>query len=423
MKRIGEGSIMQSLKKPSWFTLLLGLAVASFVGVGTPSQTFAFSPTMQPANSSAMSEQKLSECVRVAKSGDVKRAFELAKQAKDTFSTERLFIVSYVNTLVKIVQAGDSSYEAKIVNEAIQVVNQVRQTERYDGIQDPEASYYFMQALGRLAAFTSKLNEGVSAKIRIYEGKIALALSKNPKYPQTALESLAPSLLSMARGYAIRGDQQKSATAIQDAVDVGFGDFDKLLKDPLLQKVHGAGLEQQVVQLKVRHAKAMERWSQTVLTKFQPFDFHFDLENIQGGRITSADFNGKVVVLDMWATWCGPCRQALPHYIELQKQYGDHGVSVFGVSMDNPSDPFSALGTVRDFAAQHNFNYPCAMGDQSFSAQVPGQQMLPTTLFIDQTGRVRYVARGYHNYAKIEAITKFLASESQPVRAGMPFSN
>ena len=164
----------------------------------------------------------------------------------------------------------------------------------------------------------------------------------------------------------------------------------------------------------------MQQWSQTVITQFQPIPFNFDLADIQGGRISNTDFNGKVVVLDMWATWCGPCRKALPHYIELQKNHGNDGIAVLGVSMDQPNDPNGALTTVRDFAAQHKFNYPCAMGDQSFSAQVPGEQILPTTLFIDQRGRLRFIARGYHSYAKIEAITKFLASESQPVRTGMP---
>ena len=84
--------------------------------------------------------------------------------------------------------------------------------------------------------------------------------------------------------------------------------------------------------------------------------------------------------------------------------------------MDNPNDPMSALGDVRKFIDEYKFNYACGMGDQSLNAILPGKSVLPTTIFVDQSGNVRYIARGYHDYAKIEAITKILASESQPVR-------
>ena len=177
-----------------------------FAALNQPLVLHAANPCpAQPGNSSAPSEQQLLECVRIAKSGDVKQAFELAKQTKTTYAAERMFIVSYVNTLLTIVQENESPCEVKIVNEAISVVNESRKTERYDGVVDPEASYYFMQALGRLATITATFNEGVSGKVRIYEGQVALALSKNPRYPQNTLEALAPPMISMAQGYAIRG--------------------------------------------------------------------------------------------------------------------------------------------------------------------------------------------------------------------------
>ncbi len=414
---------MQIVSRLESFILIVFSTLVFFV---TAQPSFAITPEPAQPGSSATSasEQQLLQCVQLAKSGDVERAFELAKQTKANFESQRMFPVTYVNTLLTIINDNESSFEVKILNETISVVNQVRQTTRYDGKRDPEASYYFMQALSRLAVITASFNEGVSGKVRIYEGKIALALSKNPSYPQNALEALAPPMINMARGYAIRGDQTAAFDAIRTAVDTGFGEFKSLADDPIIQRVADqTTIAALIADLEVRYQKSVDRWTRTVVTEFQPYQFNFDLANAQGGRITSADYDGQVIVLDMWATWCAPCRKGIPHFIALQNRFGNEDVAVLGVAMDNPSDPNSAMTAVRDFAVQHKFNYPTALGDQSFSAQVPGKQILPTTLFIDPGGRVRYIARGYHDYAKIEAIAEFLASESQPVRTGMPVGN
>ncbi|HZI33146.1 MAG TPA: redoxin domain-containing protein, partial [Candidatus Binatia bacterium] len=60
----------------------------------------------------------------------------------------------------------------------------------------------------------------------------------------------------------------------------------------------------------------------------------WELQNVDGHTVRSADFKGKVVILDFWATWCPPCRAEIPGLIELQKQYGKQGLAVIGVSVD-----------------------------------------------------------------------------------------
>jgi len=73
------------------------------------------------------------------------------------------------------------------------------------------------------------------------------------------------------------------------------------------------------------------------------------------------------------------------------------------------------MDAVRNFARAQRINYDIALGDTSISNQLAGTMALPTTLFLDRDGRVRYIATGYHDYAKVEAITKLLLSESQPI--------
>ena len=73
------------------------------------------------------------------------------------------------------------------------------------------------------------------------------------------------------------------------------------------------------------------------------------------------------------------------------------------------------METVSNFAQAQGINYDIALGDVSVSSQLAGKMALPTTLFLDRDGRVRYIATGYHDYAKVEAITKVLLNESQPI--------
>jgi cytochrome c biogenesis protein CcmG/thiol:disulfide interchange protein DsbE len=93
---------------------------------------------------------------------------------------------------------------------------------------------------------------------------------------------------------------------------------------------------------------------------------------------------GQVVLIDFWATWCGPCRMAIPHLIELQKKFGGQNFTVVGVSLDQQGPD-----VVRPFAQQWNLNYPVVVDtDGSLARAYGGIRAIPTTLVIDRQGRV-----------------------------------
>jgi len=131
----------------------------------------------------------------------------------------------------------------------------------------------------------------------------------------------------------------------------------------------------------------------------------FVLESSTGGRVRLSDFRGKVVLLNFWATWCGPCRTEIPWFTEFQKDLGPQGFSVIGVAMDD-----EGWGVVRPFVESQKINYPVVLGDETASTLYGGLEALPVTLLIGRDGKVAWVHRGLVNKADCRGeITELLS--------------
>src|SRR5579871_5698894 len=109
----------------------------------------------------------------------------------------------------------------------------------------------------------------------------------------------------------------------------------------------------------------------------------FALKDADGKTVKLSDYRGKVVLLDFWATWCGPCKVEIPWFMEFEKKYKDRGFAVLGVSMDD--DGWQA---VKPFIQDLQVNYRIVLGDERTGDQYGGIEALPTAFLIDRTGRV-----------------------------------
>jgi peroxiredoxin len=133
----------------------------------------------------------------------------------------------------------------------------------------------------------------------------------------------------------------------------------------------------------------------------------FSRIDLQGRRIRLADYRGKVVLLNFWASWCAPCLLEMPRFVEWQSSYRAQGLQVLGVSMDDEASPARALDH------KLHLNYPVLMGDARLGELYGGILGLPVTYLLDRRGRIRSRFQGEANLGKIEAQLKILLSEQQ----------
>ena len=109
----------------------------------------------------------------------------------------------------------------------------------------------------------------------------------------------------------------------------------------------------------------------------------FTLKDAEGKMVHLSDYKGKVVLLDFWATWCGPCKIEIPWFVEMQRRNKDRGFEVIGVAMDD-----EGWEVVKPFASQVGINYRLIMGNDQTAQAYGGVDALPTTFLIDRTGKI-----------------------------------
>jgi cytochrome c biogenesis protein CcmG/thiol:disulfide interchange protein DsbE len=109
----------------------------------------------------------------------------------------------------------------------------------------------------------------------------------------------------------------------------------------------------------------------------------FTLENVRGGKFSSSELKGKVVVVDFWATWCPPCKVEIPEYNKLRAQLKDRGVEFLGVTYQSGS-----IEDVKPWLKELEIQYPVVMGDDAIDAGLGGHFGYPTTFLIGKDWKV-----------------------------------
>lgn len=109
----------------------------------------------------------------------------------------------------------------------------------------------------------------------------------------------------------------------------------------------------------------------------------FALPTLEGKSLRLSDFEGKVIILDFWATHCPPCRKEIPDFIKLYNKYADKGLVIIGISLDRGK----AEG-IKRFCQNQGVNYPIVIGNYEVTKNYGGIRYIPTTFIIDQNGNI-----------------------------------
>jgi thiol-disulfide isomerase/thioredoxin len=141
-----------------------------------------------------------------------------------------------------------------------------------------------------------------------------------------------------------------------------------------------------------------------------------DLKNLDGSTFKIADKKGKVLLINLWATWCGPCLSEMPAFVTMQQKYGDHGLEILGLNTDDESEHM--MSDINQVIHEKGLNYPVVFSDAKTQAALlniskfPG---IPQSFIVDQDGNLRAVFKGANpeNVKKMDEIVAGLVNGQQ----------
>jgi thiol-disulfide isomerase/thioredoxin len=160
------------------------------------------------------------------------------------------------------------------------------------------------------------------------------------------------------------------------------------------------------------HMSRRSAETQSLIMKTSPAP-DFTLESLDGKNLRLSDLRGKAVLLNFWATWCGPCKIETPWLVELQNQYGAQGLQVVGIAMDD-----SGKEDIAKFAKDMGMNYPVLLGQEAVGDAYGGVPALPETFFIGRDGKIVDKIIGLKGKGEIEdSIKKALDTQMSTATA------
>lgn len=248
-----------------------------------------------------------------------------------------------------------------------------------------------------------------SELIDLYEEteRYAEALIYRHELLQSARD-LGEATFELGKTYVKAGMVDSAVSYIDRAIDAGFANYRRLVSTPDLEPIRAlktyvaavekikANVEKQLAERKAMQAEgAEERKQEALAEKLDTPAPEFSLVNLKGETVNLKDLRGKVVVLDFWATWCGPCRMTMPLLADFVEEKPEQ-VEFFSVNVWEQDTTL-----VRPFLAEYGYKFQVLFGGMELPDEY-GVTGIPTLFVIDKEGVIRYKQIGYSPYADQE---------------------
>lgn len=314
-----------------------------------------------------------------------------------------------------VIKAALAHYEAGELSEAVTAVQQ-----GLEANPDSRELSIMLAKVQQGAAIQTLQTKGDQAAGPLFIAGAAVARELQKRFQPLNAEEQSLVSQSLYNGACFKAKDRKldeAQTLLAEAVNAGFDDLNLLDTDtdlnPLREqpafKAWRAEIDAALNASRTKKVKAK-------LEAFESFPFDFQLTDVDDKPRKLADYKGKVLIVDIWGTWCPPCRMEIPHFVELQDKYKKQGFEVVGINYEDGS-PEEVKKIIKDFITENKMNYTCVIGDDPTRDSVPNFEGFPTTLFIDRAGKVRLKEVGYKPLAELEAIVKVLIEEQAPEAA------
>jgi thiol-disulfide isomerase/thioredoxin len=257
----------------------------------------------------------------------------------------------------------------------------------------------------------------------------AIRTLRNTYQPLTPQESalVGPLLYNEACTYAIDKQPEKALDALEESIEAGFANAELMAEDPELASIRALPrfkeLTRKIEQNAEQQAQVIRRvageYARALRAQTRPFAFRLERPDLDGKTVRLDDLKGKLILVQVWGTWCPPCRKELPHLKALLEKYRERGLAIVGINYERVTDD-QAAKTVKAFVKEHQIQYPCLIGDDRTRDQIPDFGGYPTTLFLDRSGTVRVKAAGYLTFVDLDAIVGLLLESDDQVSGQSP---
>lgn len=337
--------------------------------------------------------------------------------------------IQVLDTIVDIGKAYRGSLPPKgkgLVRLSTQIARELAGQADANGVGNVETSCQVANLLELLAHQFRNTDREQAADLYRHVGQIGRRLASNPRVPTAARSGLATYLVAEAKGYLLLGDNQKTIQIISEALSWGLVEFDKIEDEDLFQRATcSTEIFEAIDNSRQKYRERIEPGIRSEIAGFARYDFDFSLPDVTDRQLTRSNFaDAELLVIDVWGSWCAPCRASIPHLNELGETYRDRGLRIVGIAMEQGDTLEEKKAALKNFLEQHEVNYSCLIGDETVTQRIPNFRTFPTLLFVDRNGQVRFSTSGYVDDTQLAVIAdSLLPADKSSTHTSVPLQS